>query len=127
MNDEVSQPSAPTTVPAGWYPDGNNPNLLRYWDGSNWTPHTHPVAPAQVSGGALKKSIKLWVALLVLPIPIFITSLILQIGARFLFSDSDALVRVVNVISILINMGAVLMLLGLPIWVIMIIKNSSKH
>ncbi len=32
--------------PPDWYPDPNNPGLLRYWDGSNWTDNT---APAQAA------------------------------------------------------------------------------
>ncbi|MBU6315794.1 MAG: CPBP family intramembrane metalloprotease [Acidobacteria bacterium] len=27
-----------SSVPAGWYPDPWNPQLLRYWDGRAWTP-----------------------------------------------------------------------------------------
>src|SRR5690606_2834579 len=31
------------TSPApGWYPDPGNPQLLRWWDGNTWTPHTQP-------------------------------------------------------------------------------------
>ncbi|MFF4242848.1 phospholipid scramblase-related protein [Streptomyces sp. NPDC001822] len=44
-----------SNVPAGWHPDPHGaPQLLRYWDGSRWTEHTHPVegqaaqAPAAV-------------------------------------------------------------------------------
>ncbi|MEV2243282.1 phospholipid scramblase-related protein [Streptomyces sp. NPDC049970] len=47
-----------SNVPAGWHPDPHGaPKLLRYWDGSRWTEHTHPAegqaAPAQapVAGG----------------------------------------------------------------------------
>jgi Domain of unknown function (DUF4328)/Protein of unknown function (DUF2510) len=29
-----------TTTPAGWYPDGQDPSLLRWWDGSQWSTHT---------------------------------------------------------------------------------------
>lgn len=30
--------------PADWYPDpAGDPNLVRYWDGAQWTEHTHPV------------------------------------------------------------------------------------
>jgi hypothetical protein len=29
-------------VPAGWYPDADNPALQRYWDGTQWTEHTAP-------------------------------------------------------------------------------------
>ncbi|MEU9362329.1 phospholipid scramblase-related protein [Streptomyces sp. NPDC048301] len=39
-----------SNVPAGWHPDPHGaPQLLRYWDGSRWTEHTHPAqgqAPA---------------------------------------------------------------------------------
>ncbi|MDX2852000.1 phospholipid scramblase-related protein [Actinacidiphila glaucinigra] len=32
-----------SNTPAGWYPDPHGTqNLLRYWDGSQWTEHTHP-------------------------------------------------------------------------------------
>ncbi|WP_082521021.1 DUF2510 domain-containing protein [Rhodococcus sp. Leaf278] len=27
-------------TPAGWYPDPANPQLIRYWDGTQWTPET---------------------------------------------------------------------------------------
>lgn len=32
----------PTTAPAGWYDDGRG--SLRYWDGTQWTEHTAPLA-----------------------------------------------------------------------------------
>jgi membrane protease YdiL (CAAX protease family) len=28
--------------PAGWYPDPDNPDLARYWDGKGWTEYTGP-------------------------------------------------------------------------------------
>ncbi|MFF5727816.1 phospholipid scramblase-related protein [[Kitasatospora] papulosa] len=32
-----------SNIPAGWHPDPYGaPQLLRYWDGSRWTEHTHP-------------------------------------------------------------------------------------
>ncbi|MFD4031957.1 phospholipid scramblase-related protein [Streptomyces sp. NPDC058637] len=47
-----------SNIPAGWHPDPHGaPQLLRYWDGSRWTEHTHPAqgqaaaaqAPAQAA------------------------------------------------------------------------------
>ncbi|WP_430647367.1 DUF2510 domain-containing protein [Agromyces sp. GXS1127] len=29
---------------AGWHPDPTEPHLLRYWDGTGWTPHTAAAA-----------------------------------------------------------------------------------
>ena len=38
---------ADALAPAGWYPDSQTPNILRWWDGQAWTEHTAPVeAPA---------------------------------------------------------------------------------
>ena len=38
--------------PSGWYPDPHGtPSLLRWWDGSVWTQHTHPDVTAAGSGG----------------------------------------------------------------------------
>ncbi len=35
-------PPPPPGVPADWYSDPDNGDLLRYWDGLNWTNHTAP-------------------------------------------------------------------------------------
>ncbi len=38
-----STPSAPTRqAQPGWYPDQQNPALVRWHDGHQWTPHTQP-------------------------------------------------------------------------------------
>jgi hypothetical protein len=29
--------------PPGWYTDYADSSILRYWDGAQWTEHTHPV------------------------------------------------------------------------------------
>lgn len=34
-------------VPAGWYPDPENPAQQRYWDGAAWTQSVAPVTPPQ--------------------------------------------------------------------------------
>jgi hypothetical protein len=36
--------TSPTDTPAGWYDDGRG--VLRYWDGTQWTEHTAPLASA---------------------------------------------------------------------------------
>ncbi|MEU1469162.1 phospholipid scramblase-related protein [Streptomyces sp. NPDC005761] len=37
-----------SNVSAGWYPDPHGaPQLLRYWDGSQWTEHTNPAGGQQ--------------------------------------------------------------------------------
>lgn len=40
----------PTNVPAGWYDDGRGQR--RYWDGTQWTEHTAPLATAGAPTGA---------------------------------------------------------------------------
>jgi hypothetical protein len=38
-----SQGEEPALPPAGWYPDPENEEAERYWDGAEWTEHRHEV------------------------------------------------------------------------------------
>jgi len=40
---DAPAPATPTTPP-GWYADPGAPERLRYWSGTAWTEHTHPVS-----------------------------------------------------------------------------------
>ena len=40
---EQQAPAPPPSVPAAWYPDPNNGQLQRYWDGTRWTDNTAPL------------------------------------------------------------------------------------
>jgi len=42
----VSDLTALTVPPPGWYPDRNEANLVRWWDGQQWTDQTRSTAPA---------------------------------------------------------------------------------
>jgi hypothetical protein len=39
-----------TLPPQGWYPDPNEPGLLRWWDGQTWTAQTQPSTAGPVPG-----------------------------------------------------------------------------
>lgn len=44
----MTDPTVPSTAPAGWYPvEANSPNL-RWWDGTQWTDHHHTVGSSPV-------------------------------------------------------------------------------
>ena len=38
------------STPAGWYPDPSDPTFQRYWDGAQWTEHTHAVTSGSSAG-----------------------------------------------------------------------------
>jgi hypothetical protein len=35
------------SAPANWYPDPQQPGMVRYWDGTQWTEHVQPVTQTQ--------------------------------------------------------------------------------
>ena len=37
-------------VPAGWYPDPQDPASIRWWDGAQWTSHVQPRPDVGASG-----------------------------------------------------------------------------
>lgn len=39
-------------IPAGWYPNPEVAGELRYWDGTQWTDHTHRTASAWSAGAS---------------------------------------------------------------------------
>ena len=48
------EPSAHEAPVAGWYPDPENPQMARYWDGSQWTDDRRPLVSKEgVSGWLL--------------------------------------------------------------------------
>jgi hypothetical protein len=58
-------------VPAGWYPDPENPATARYWDGAAWTEHRHQPGQAapklRAPEGTEPNTVWIWI-LVLLPI-----------------------------------------------------------
>lgn len=46
----MTQPYQQGSAAAGWYPDYADPSRLRYFDGTQWTEHTHPGYGPQPGG-----------------------------------------------------------------------------
>jgi Protein of unknown function (DUF2510) len=42
VQQPVQQPVVTSGLAPGWYPDQNDSNLMRYFDGRVWTPQTQP-------------------------------------------------------------------------------------
>jgi len=78
-----------------------------------------------------KKSLKLYVTLLVLPYIILLSMLALQVIARLLISnqtgDESAVLMFINIISLIGGTGAVLLILSSPVWIILLIRDSSHN
>jgi len=70
-------------VPAGWYPDPQNPATARYWDGSTWTEHRHhpgqPAPKLRAPEGTEPNTVWMWV-LVVLPLVSVISTLFIPWG-----------------------------------------------
>jgi len=48
--DEQAPPGPSIGLPPpNWYPDPQDPSHFRYWDGTRWTEHTHPIAAPTVA------------------------------------------------------------------------------
>jgi hypothetical protein len=63
----MSQHGNPPT-PTGWYPDHNDPTIMRYWDDTGWTAHTAPAGAQPVASRVdppktLTKMIVKWTAI----------------------------------------------------------------
>ncbi|MDQ1130424.1 DUF2510 domain-containing protein [Microbacterium sp. SORGH_AS_0888] len=68
----MTAPQLPT--PAGWYPDPSAPGTVRYWDGTAWTTHQQPAAPAAAaaprrSPGADTNTVWIWLIVLLPVVP----------------------------------------------------------
>lgn len=73
-----------------------------------------------------KKNIKKWIVLLVFPVPSLLLVMLLQIASRILFGQGP-LEIVINIVSLLVGISAVLALLGLPIWIVMLILAHNHN
>lgn len=78
-----------------------------------------------------KKSLKPWIILLVLPIPLLVFTALLQMIVRFLKNGSDggAVFLVVNIFSLLLGIASVVLLMGIPIWIVFLVlayEHNSK-
>src|ERR1039458_5641623 len=54
------------TGPAGWYPDPQIPDAVRWWDGRAWTSHTQPWVPTplvQPMGDGKSRSVAVLMAI----------------------------------------------------------------
>jgi len=76
-----------------------------------------------------KKSSTIWVALITLPFVVLFFVAVLQIIVHFAISGSTGsnhgvLVSLVNIVSVLLGIIATVSLVGLPVWIIMLIKNK---
>jgi resuscitation-promoting factor RpfB len=111
----------------GWYPDQRDRRLLRYWDGAQWTLHTHPISPAvhasqptsmamsssgtpwPSSGNASSSSVwqTWWVILptLLLCFPVGLVFLWLRRGTSFLTKSLLSLVVVVTLVAAIASSG----------------------
>lgn len=74
-----------------------------------------------------KRPVKPWVVLIVAPWIILFVTILLQMGVNFLFRDANGLKAILNILSLLAGSLAVFMLLGLPVWVVMLVVAIDRN
>ena len=103
MSDEATAP-----VPAGWYPDPENPARGRYWDGTGWTDQFHtpgqlaPVLRAPEGTGPYTPWI--W-AIVIVPIVSYVPLFLIPWGSFFAFDPRNPESAVAAQLSIFTSPG----------------------
>lgn len=73
-----------------------------------------------------KRNTTIWILLIVSPVFILIGTALLQMLIRFALSGAtETVFQVMNLISFIIGLFAVLALIGTPIWIIMLVRSIS--
>ena len=77
----------------------------------------------------MKKPVKKWVALLVLPLPLIIFAWILMAFALFSSPESDPTFvgGVLSLVALLAGIAGVVLFLGSPIWIIKLIHTHRYN
>lgn len=115
--------------PAGWYDDPNVPGLRRYWDGVQWSNHTQAKeSKSQLPSHNKKYSrrMKLWILLLIAPIPLLILNLVIQVFVRFFLSENGIVTAFLNIVSVLVGAFSVIALILFPLWIVLLVLESKK-
>lgn len=74
------------------------------------------------------KSLKPWIIALAVPIPLLLVTALIQTIVRSAFGDGPNSVRlVVNILSLLIGIISVLLIMGFPVWIIMLVMSSNYN
>jgi uncharacterized membrane protein len=78
-----------------------------------------------------KKSLTPWIVLLVAPYAALVLTAIVQMGVRFLITGQgdgyNMLTVVVNIVSFLLGVIAVIAIVLTPLWIVMIVKTSNDN
>lgn len=78
MSNDTPNPAGQT--PEGWYRDNTNPQIERWWDGTNWTAQTRYAPPTGPAAGAAQAKPRAWYTKKRWWIPGLIVGLFIVIG-----------------------------------------------